>query len=98
MYPGFPGRGPGLDPLMGGMGTGMIGTGGLTGGGMVLLMKTVPFWAAVRVMAPRARKALSNCMVIFFDKFELSTEDENASIARAGVKRFKERDEVIAKK
>lgn len=83
---------------MRGMGTGMIGTGGLTGGGMVLLIKNVPFWAAVRVTAPRARKALSNCIVFLFDKFEFSIEDENASIARAGVKRFEERDGVIAKK
>lgn len=65
---------------------------------MVLLMRIVPFWAAVRVTAPRARKALSNCMVFLFDEFEVSTEDENASIARPGVKGFKECDEVIAKK
>lgn len=66
---------------MGGMGTGITGTGGLTGGGMVLLMRIVPFWAAVSVTAPRARKALSKCMVFLFDEFEVSTEDENASIA-----------------
>lgn len=37
-------------------------------------------------------------MVFVFDEFEVSTEDENASIARPGVKGFKECDEVIAKK